>query len=408
MGPHGPSTAPQLNAVPSVRSMGFGIYLPSLLYGIGQGAIAPMIVLSALELGASPAGAGLTAGLVGLGHLLGDIPAGQLAARIGERSALQVAVVVVLIALVACIAAPRLWIFAVAVAATGLAAAVWGLARHLYLTEVVPAAYRARALSTLGGVQRIGLFVGPFLGAGTLAVVGSDGPYWVHVAAALAAWAALVASRRSLPDHHAAVVDPSLRGLAGVVRQHSPALRTLGGAAFLVGAVRASRQVVIPLWGNHVGLEPATISLIFGLSGAVDMLLFYPAGRAMDRFGRRRVAVPAMAVLGAALVLLPLSREAGSMALVAALMGVGNGMGSGIIMTISSDASPHGARSQFLAAFRLLADGGTMAGPFLLAAVAAATSLAPAILVVGAVGWLSSAALARWVPRPRPPAEAPN
>lgn len=386
--------------MPPVRSMAIGIYLPSLLYGIGQGAIAPVIVLSALELGASTAVAGGIAGLAGLGHVLGDIPAGQLAARVGERRALQVAVAVAIAALGACIAAPQLWVFAVAVTATGLAAAVWGLARHLYLTEAVPHAYRARALSTLGGVQRIGLFVGPFLGAAMLTVLGSDGPYWVHIAAALAAWAALIATRRSLPDHNAKVDDPSLRGLAGVVRQQSRPLRTLGSAAFLVGAVRASRLAIIPLWGSHIGLEPATISLIFGLSGAVDMLLFYPAGKAMDRYGRRAVAVPAMAVLGAAFVLLPLSRAAVPMALVAVIMGVGNGMGSGIIMTISADAAPPGARSQFLAAFRLIADGGTMAGPFLVGVVAAATSLAPAIVVLGAVGALGSAALARWIPHP--------
>lgn len=87
-----------------------------------------------------------------------------------------------------------------------------------------------------------------------------------------------------------------------------------------------------------------------------------------------------MAVLGAGFVLLPLTR----------------------------DAAPMAARSQFLAAFRLLADGGTMAGPFLLGAVVAATSLAPAILVMGAVGWLSSAALGRWVPRPPDPDLAPG
>ncbi|MEK8227717.1 hypothetical protein NKG05_18850 [Oerskovia sp. M15] len=38
--------------------------------------------------------------------------------------------------------------------------------------------------------------------------------------------------------------------------------------------------------------------MIFGLSGAVDMLLFYPAGKIMDRMGRLWVAVPCMVVLG--------------------------------------------------------------------------------------------------------------
>ena len=75
----------------------------------------------------------------------------------------------------------------------------------------------------------------------------------------------------------------------------------------LAGIIRASRQVVIPLWGSHIGLDPAVISVIFGLSGAVDMLLFYPAGMLMDRAGRNWVAVPSMLMLGIAHFLLPLT-----------------------------------------------------------------------------------------------------
>jgi MFS family permease len=376
-----------------------GIYLPQLLFGIGQGAIAPIIVFSALDLGASTPMAGFVAGLVGLGHVLGDLPAGQLAARIGERRAMQVAVALLLVALAGCILAPSLWVFGIAVGATGLSVAVWGLARHLYLTEVVPFEFRARALSTLGGVQRIGLFIGPFLGAVSLTLVETDGPYWVFVVGAVAASAALVATRRTLPEHDAKATDPSVRGLVTVVSEHARLLRTLGTAALLVGALRASRQVVIPLWGNEIGLDAATTSIVFGLSGAIDMLLFYPAGKAMDRFGRRWVAVPSMAVLGLAFLLLPLTRDVTSMAAVALLMGVGNGMSSGIIMTISSDAAPAGERGQFLAAFRVISDTGMMAGPFVIGAVAAASALIPAILAAGAVGGLASLALARWVPR---------
>jgi MFS family permease len=64
-----------------------------------------------------------------------------------------------------CVVASTLWVFAVGIFMVGMAAAVFGLARQSYLTEAVPFHFRARALSTLGGVMRIGLFIGPFLGA---------------------------------------------------------------------------------------------------------------------------------------------------------------------------------------------------------------------------------------------------
>ncbi len=69
----------------------------------------------------------------------------------------------------------------------GAAGSVYSLARQSYLTEMVPLHMRARALSTLGGTMRIGLFVGPFLGAGATALWGLSGAYFVSLAAILAA-----------------------------------------------------------------------------------------------------------------------------------------------------------------------------------------------------------------------------
>ncbi len=69
----------------------------------------------------------------------------------------------------------------------GSAGSVYSLARQSYLTEMVPLHMRARALSTLGGTMRIGLFVGPFMGAGASALWGISAPYYVSLAAILLA-----------------------------------------------------------------------------------------------------------------------------------------------------------------------------------------------------------------------------
>ena len=381
------------------------VYLPALLYGIGQGAIAPVVALSARDLGASVAGASLVVAAAGVGQVIGDIPAGALTTRIGERRAMLLATLLVSSALVGCLVAPTVWGLALAVGATGLAAAVWGLARQAYLSEAVPLQLRARALSTLGGVQRIGSFIGPFLGAFAMKFLGTDGAYWVHLVAALLVCAVLV----SLPDiesvrRRRAARPIVMQSTRTVIREHLPVLRTLGFGALLVGAVRASRQVVIPLWAEHIGLDPQTTSLIFGISGAVDMLLFYPAGSVMDRFGRKWVAVPSMFVLGLAHLLLPLTHTVPTLTAVALLMGIGNGLGAGVIMTLGADASPPVGRAQFLGAFRLFADTGNGAGPFLIAAVTALTGLGPAVLVMGLTGWAAATAMSRWIP-PHPVAD---
>lgn len=382
----------------SLRTLAPTVYLPAILYGIGQGAIAPIIVLTARDLGASVGVASFIFALVGIGQLAGDIPAGAFIAKVGERRAMILAVGFVSVALSICILATQVWMLGAAIAATGIAGAVWGIARHAYLTEVVPYDLRARAMSTLGGTHRIGMFIGPFLSAGVMTWWGTDGAYGVHLVAAVAAAVLLAALPE--PPHRGAAKHVGAGGTFGVLRDHLPVFRTLGLGALLVGALRASRQVVIPLWGDHIGLDPTTISLIFGVAGAVDMALFYPAGKAMDRFGRAWVAVPCMIVMAVAHLLLPLSHDGTTLLLVAMLIGLGNGMGSGIIMTLGSDVSPASGRSQFLGGWRLCADLGNAGGPVFLSMMTVLAGLAPAVVGMGMLGFLGALALKRWIPRP--------
>lgn len=378
------------------------VYLPAVLFGIGQGAILPVIALTARELGASVGLASLIVALLGIGQLFGDLPAGSFAARIGERRAMVGSVALITVALVLCVLASQVWMLAVAICVVGIASAVWGIARHTYLTEVVPYQLRARAMSTLGGSHRIGAFAGPFLGAGAMHLWGTNGSYIVHIATAGAAALLVGFIKEPIKPKRPDKAEGSLRDTVKVLRDHLPVFATLGSGAMMVGIVRASRAAVIPLWAESIGVDGTTTSIIFGLSGAVDMLMFYPAGKAMDKFGRAFVAVPCMAVMGVSLLLLPLTHSALTLLLVALLLGFGNGLGSGIILTLGSDVSPKAGRAQFLGGWRLCADTGTALGPVIVSGVTVAIALGPAIWAIAAIGFTGAAALKRWIPHPEP------
>ena len=135
-------------------------------------------------------------------------------------------------------------------------------------------------------------------------------------------------------------------------------LLTLGVAVLAIGAARAARQVVLPLWAVHIGLSPEVTSLVFGVASAVDMALFYPSGKVMDRHGRLAVAVPSMLVLGAAMAVLPLTGGLVTLTAVAMVMSFGNGIGSGIVMTLGADVAPPDNRRRFLSMWRLMSDTG--------------------------------------------------
>jgi MFS family permease len=160
----------------------------------------------------------------------------------------------------------------------------------------------------------------------------------------------------------------------------------------------------VPLWAESIGIDVATTAVIFGISAGVDILLFYPGGAIMDRFGRVYVAVPTMIVLGLGFMLLPLTTGATSVGLVAALMGLGNGISSGIVLTLGADASPPQDRAQFLGGWRVCSDLGNATGPLVISAVSAFAPLAVAAVTMGLLTWAGAGWLVKWVPvyAPRP------
>ena len=392
---------------PWLRAVAVSAYGPTLLGSTGAGAVSPIIAISARELGASVGVAALLVAAVGVGQLLGDLPSGALAARIGERRALLVAAVVEAVGMLVAALAGSLPMLFAGVLVIGLAGSLFGLARQAYLTEAVPVAMRARALSTLGGVHRIGYFIGPFIGAVVVARWGIGSAYLVGVVASICAFVlVLLAPDITASTHRVARAGPPL-SVASVLLRHRHVLLTLGTGAMSVAGARAIREAVVPLWAESVGFSPAQTSLVFGVAGALDMALFDPSGWLMDRFGRVAAAVPSMVVLGIGMMLLPLATTLVAVTVVATVLGIGNGLGAGLIMTLGADASPSDGRAQFLGGWRLCADLGRAAGPLALSGLSAVMSLGASAVVLGVGAVVGAGWLRIWVPR-HDPTRAPR
>jgi MFS family permease len=297
--------------------------------------------------------------------------------------------------------APSLVVFGAGVLLLGAASSVYTLARQSYLSEIVPPQMRARALSTLGGTLRIGVFVGPFLAAGAEKAWGLPGAYYVSLVAMIGAAVIVyrVPDLEKTDEHRAAAADVTSRS---ILRRYWRIFATLGIGVVLLQAIRQTRQVVIPLWGAHIGLSPTANSVIYGIAGLIDLMTFYPAGKVMDLHGRRWVAVPCTLILGLSFVIMPLTHAVGTLTVTAMLMGFGNGIGSGIVMTLAADASPEIGRPKFLGLWRELSDTGQGVGPLILSGVTALAGLAAGITVVGMVGFAAAAAMWAFIPgRPR-------
>jgi MFS family permease len=181
----------------------------------------------------------------------------------------------------------------------------------------------------------------------------------------------------------------------------------VGLGVLAIGLARSSRVVVVPLWAEHVGLDAAQTSLVFAAAAFVEVVLFYPAGTVMDRHGRVWVAVPVTLLLGLGLVALPFTTTLAGVGALALLMGVGNGLGSGIVMTLGADAAPTVGRAPFLGVWRLLSLVGHNGAAIVVGAVAAVATIGVASVAVGLMTLVGGAWLARWLPEYDPRRRTP-
>jgi MFS family permease len=378
------------------------VFTPSLLFGIAEGGLLPIIPASAQALGASLPTAGIILGLVMIGTLFADIPAARLINILGERKAMMSAAAFASLGILLASLATSLWVLGLGVFILGASVAVFGLARHSYLTEVVPYSHRARALSILGGVFRAGHFMGPLIGAALITLINLQAVYWNAVVfCALAALILIFIKPDRMPDTPATIPG----GTWKVAKRESKKLATLGVTSAIIGGLRTARLVGLPLWALSIGLPPATIALYMGIAGALDLALSYSSGQIMDRFGRRWSALPTLLGLSLTFSLLTLANNETTFLAVALLMSLANGVGSGIILVIGADLAPKGERNEFLASYRLLVDTGVAAAPLLISGVTALLGLSIAMFTVSGLGIVGAIMAYRCVPRRASPSE---
>src|SRR5437870_6638685 len=144
-----------------LSSLFWSVYLPTFFFAVGQGAVVPVAPLFARHLGASVAIAGLIVGLRAIGQMAFDMPAGLAVSRWGDKWAMVMGTALVGVVAIGSAFSPSPVVLGVLSLLMGGAWSFWQLARLAYVSEVAPVQQRGRALSTVGGANRIGNFVGP-------------------------------------------------------------------------------------------------------------------------------------------------------------------------------------------------------------------------------------------------------
>lgn len=395
-------------AGPTLRRLVVPVYLPWLATGLALGVLVPVLPLYLRDAGLSLTATTAVLAAAGLGAALAGIPTSGLLARVGERHTLMLAV-----ATTAGASAVSGFTTLAAVLfglqfVVGAASMLSRLVHQTHVVRTVTLGHRGRALAGVGGTMRIAAFIGPLLGG---VVAEQAGFRWAFiVAGALAAVGLVPASaprdgvgaggRRSEAD-----TGEQIGIVAAIARHRRLLLRTALGPT-LIMTVRFGRLVILPLIGDELDMTPTQVGLLVGISTGADLVLFPVAGVLMDRFGRLTAVVPAFSLMGLGLVLLAVADSSTAVVLAGAVIGVGNGLSAGSMLTISSDVAPADTTPQFIGAFATINDSGRFFGPLLVGWVGGRWGLDASALVLAVVMFVGVVAVVVLIGETRQPADA--
>jgi MFS family permease len=369
------------------------VYLPVVAGTLGVALLVPVLPLYLKESGLQLGTSSVVLAAAGLGAALGSFPVGSLIARTGERKVLFGS----LVALAASTAALGLTTVVIALVvlrmAAGASNAALRLSRQTYIARRVEGERRGSAMAMIGGSFRLSLLVGPLLGGWLADTAGFTVTFAVAGAfAAVGLVPPLVAGPHHLPPR-SDVEAVRQFGVMDAIRTHWRRLLVAGVVPLLVMTVREGRFVVLPLISDDLGLSPTAVGAVITVGTAADLLLFPAAGFVMDRFGRLHAMVPAFTTIAIGLVMLGLADSTTTVVVAGAVIGVGNGLSSGTMLTFGSDLAPVDATGPFLAGLAAMQDAGRVAGPLLVGVIGAGAglgtaSIALAVVLAAAVVWL--------------------
>ncbi len=384
-----------------LRPLALSLYLPALMTTLGSGLLVPILPLYAAGFEISYGLIGLILAGEGLGTLIADVPTGMIQRRFGNKQVLMTGFAVSMISVALLCFAQSIWIVLLLRLTAGFGRAMISVSMHIYVASQVKLSQRGKAISIFGGTHRLGGFIGPAIGG---IIAGGFGFRAVFIVFALATGIGLVfvmlfthSGREKQTQKHSA--KHHQLHLLAMLRSHCRVLASAGTAQIFGQMIRAGRIAVIPIFAaDALGLGVDQIGFIVSLSAAVDFSLFLVAGWLMDRHGRKFAIVPCFSIQALGMALVPLTATFGGLLFAAVLIGFGNGLGAGSMMTLGADLSPAESRGEFLGVWRLISDVGFTGGPLVVGAVADLFVLSSAVWVIAGSGLAAASIFLFFVP----------
>jgi MFS family permease len=342
---------------------------------LGFGSIVPVVPLYAESYGVSKTAIGLTIAIYGLARFLLNVPTGMIADRFGRREALAIGGIITVLGNIVCGAAPGYEMFLVGRFISGAGAAMVLTGTQIIIADISEPSNRGRLMSIYMGTFMFAVGIGPLPGGFLAQYFSLAAPFYVYAVlgtiVALLGWFRVPETRGLRPDGSVSVAPPSIplvTQLRLLTAQTGFLLISIVSFATYFARTGGLFNLIPTLAENKIDLTSGQIGIGLAMISIVGLILAYPSGVLVDRFGRKAVIVPSTLISGIALVAFAFAGSFIAFIAACAMWACASGIASAAPSAYAADMAPPGMNAQAMGMYRMLADMGYVAGPLLLGA----------------------------------------
>ena len=339
---------------------------------LGFGAMVPSLPLYAETFGVSSTAIGMAIAAYGFARFVMAIPSGQIADKWGRRPALAIGGLLSATGNFWSVYADAYPEFLLARFVAGAGAGMVVTAGAVVLADITTPARRGRVIAIYQGTFIFAVGIGPLPGGFLAQNFGLLAPFWFCAAASLVAGSvALFAVKET--RHLARAKEVKGTVLPPLIDQlrllwNNTGFVLVSGVALTNALTRTGGLFnIVPIIGSfRVGLEFDEIGIGLAVGSLLGLIAVYPAGMAVDRWGRKAVIVPATIITGASFLLFASADSFLWFAAANALWGIASSIGGAAPAAYAADSAPPGMNASAMSMFRMLGDIGYVVGPMLL------------------------------------------
>jgi DHA1 family multidrug resistance protein-like MFS transporter len=333
---------------------------------VGFGIVAPVIPVFARHFGVGRAEVGAVLSAFAFMRLASALGVGRLVDAIGERVVLATGIGIVAVSSALAGFAHSYLQLLLLRGAGGIGSAMFSVSAMGLLLRVVGPTQRGRSVGLFQGGFLLGGISGPAIG-GPLAAWSIRAPFFVYAGTlVVAGTVAMVGLRRAAlarkPEATSDGARPGRTSLADALRQRTYRAALVANLADSWAAMGV-RNTLVPLFvleSLHRGT--GWVGVGFTIVAATNAATLIPAGRLVDRRGRRPIIVAGCLLSASSMALLALSPTIIGYVFAMLIFGVGSGLLDVAPAAVVGDVAGKGGGT-VVAAFQMAGDSGSVSGP---------------------------------------------